>query len=120
MVKDGGVEGGQGERGAEAPAGLVQQRLEQDKFQKSGNIPQFLQFQRFMRLHSFHKSAEARRREVSIDGTEIKRGDGGGARFVSLRGKNDSRKPGYNTRLIGESIHGRSHRASIGAEFKKC
>jgi hypothetical protein len=62
---------------------------------------------------------EAGRREVSVDGTQVKRGDCGGARLVSLRRQNDARKARYHTRLTGKGIRGRPHHASVGAEFKK-
>jgi hypothetical protein len=53
-----------------------------------------------MRLQCLHKTAKAGRREISVDGSEIERGHGRGARFVSLCRENNAREPGQNARLM--------------------
>jgi hypothetical protein len=57
-------------------------------------------------LQLFNERAKVGTEKVSIDGTEVNPGRGGGAWLVLIPIKEDARKPGHDPRAISHIMNG--------------
>ena len=66
-----------------------------------------------MQLQLLNENAKGWHGKISIDGTEVNPGRGGGAWLVLTAIKEDARKLGHDPRAIGHIMNGRSKQAVI-------